>query len=525
MVEQARSTRSVRPIAVGVAAGVLAVVMTGTVSATGTPPGTAAASPGAVHSPPAASRTEPDRRVQLAHTLETGAGTDPALGPGSTFHIADTVRAKPLWEQGITGAGVDVAVIDSGIVPVDGLSAPGKVVHGPDLSFESGNPEHRHLDGFGHGTHIAGIIAGRDSALPTPVRTPPHESFVGLAPDARVVSLKVADASGGTDVTQVIAAVDWVVQHGRSGGLNVRVLNLSLGTDGVQASQLDPLSHAVERAWHRGIVVVVSAGNDGHGDAQVDNPALNPYVLAVGGSDSRGTVRRDDDVVAAWSNRGGAARRPDLVAPGVGIVSLRDPGSRLDREHPQARIGERLFRGSGTSQSAGVVSGAAALLLQQRPHLTPDQVKALLTANARPLPQADPAAQGAGLLDVAAAAQAPTPVVEQAWPRSLGTGSLEQARGSAHVLVGGEELVGERSVFLTTWDSAAWASSLAGGLLSGGPWSGGGWTETTWGGPAWSGGAWMGTTWNGTTWSGTTWNGTTWSGTTWSGTTWSGGEW
>jgi serine protease AprX len=471
---------------------------------------------------PAVAWLVPDAQVRLAHSA---AGASPAVGPGSVFHVADTVRAKQVWEQGFTGAGVDVAVIDSGVVPVDGLTAPGKVVDGPDLSFESGNAALRHLDGFGHGTHIAGIIAGRDGSVPAGTRTPPHEAFVGVAPDARIVNLKVADASGGTDVSQVIAAIDWVVQHGRSGGLNVRVLNLSLGTDGVQAYQLDPLSHAVERAWHRGVVVVVSAGNDGRGDGQVDNPALNPYVIAVGGSDSVGTVRPDDDVVAPWSSPGEASRRPDLVAPGTGIVSLRDPGSRLDTRHPQARVGERLFRGSGTSQSAGVVSGAAALLLQQRPGLTPDQVKALLTGTARPLPLADRAAQGAGLLDVQAAAKAPTPSTRQTWTESVGTGSLEEARGSTHVLLGDQELVGEQSVFLTTWDAVGWTSSLLGGLLSTGPWSGGGWHGTSWTGTSWTGGAWMGTTWNGTTWDGTTWNGTTWNGTTWNGTTWNGTTW
>jgi serine protease AprX len=475
---------------------------------------------------PAVSWTVPDSSVRLAHAaVEDGVPTDLALGPGSGFHIADTVRAKPLWERGLTGAGVDVAVIDSGVVPVDGLSAPGKVVDGPDLSFDSGDPALRHLDAYGHGTHIAGLVAGRGSGVPTPVGTPPHDAFVGIAPDARVVNLKVADARGATDVSQVIAAIDWVVQHGRSGGLNIRVLNLSFGTDGVQDYRLDPLSHAIERAWHRGLVVVASAGNAGYGDARVDNPATNPWVIAVGGSDSRGTVRGDDDVVAGWSSRGDERRRPDLVAPGQSVVSLRSPGSHLDQEHPQARVGQWLFRGSGTSQSAGVVSGAAALLLQQRPQLAPDQVKALLMRTARFLPEADPAAQGAGLLDVAAAAKAGTPQVSQTWTRSLGTGSLEAARGSAHVAWLGEEVVGERSVFLSAWDSASWAGDLLGGVAPAEPWSGGAWTGNSWSGNSWSGGTWMGNSWSGNSWSGNSWSGNSWSGNSWSGNSWSGNSW
>jgi len=459
----------------------------------------------------------PDRPVALAHS----AASDPSVGPTSLFHLADTVRAKQVWGAGFSGAGVDVAVIDSGVVPVDGLTAPGKVVNGPDLSFESGEDAVRHLDTYGHGTHMAGIIAGRDDAVPTPVRDARHDRFVGIAPDARIVNIKVANSAGATDVSQVIAAIDWVVEHRRSNGLNIRVLNLSFGTDGVQDYRLDPLAHAVEEAWRRGVVVVAAAGNDGYGDARMNNPAYDPYVIAVGGSHGRGTISPDDDVVAGWSSRGDAARRPDLVAPGQSVVSLRDPGSRIDLEHASARVGERFFRGSGTSQAAAVVSGAAAVLLQQRPNLSPDQVKALLTSSARPLTQADPEAQGAGILDLKAAAAAPTPTAAQSWPQSLGTGSLELARGSSHVTVNGVRVSGEQSVFLTTWDAFGWVTSL----VSGTAWSGGSWTGNSWTGNSWTGGSWLGNSWTGNSWTGNSWTGNSWTGNSWTGNSWTGNSW
>jgi serine protease AprX len=240
-------------------------------------------------------------------------------------------------------------------------------------------------------------------------------------------------------------------------------------------------------------------------------------VLAVGADDTRGTPGVGDDVVPDWSSRGDGVRNPDLVAPGAHIVSLRDPGSYIDTHHPEGRVGDDFFKGSGTSQATAVVSGAAALLLSQRPDLTPDQVKAILTSSASDLPAADDRAQGAGLIDVQKALQTPTPDVHQTWPSSDGSGSLEAARGSAHVTdPDGNVLQGEVDVQGTTWSGTTW---------SGTTWSGGQWNGTTWSGTTWSNDAWDGTTWSGTTWSGTTWSGTTWSGTTWSGTTWSNDAW
>jgi hypothetical protein len=478
--------------------------------------------------------------------------------PGSLHSITTQVTgAKAFWDRGITGRGVDVAVIDSGVTPVDGLRASGKVVHGPDLSFESQwcdaggsckNSPQRNLDTYGHGTHMAGIIAGRDDAV-TDVSRATAGDFVGMAPDARVVSVKVADAQGATDVSQVIAGIDWVIQNKRSYGLNIRVLNMSFGTDGVQSYLLDPLAHAAEQAWHAGIVVVVAGGNNGYGSAKLNNPAYNPYLIAVGGTDGKGTYTVADDVIASWSATGDGARNPDVVAPGQSVVSLRTPGSYLDNAHPGARQGERLFRGSGTSQAAAVVSGAAALIVQQRPTIRPDQVKALLTGTAQHLPAADVVAQGDGLIDLRAARDTPTPLLAvQTWPRSTGLGSLEAARGGKNLVFGGVRLEGEVDVLGRPWTPAAPAATATrtawtGGNLTdrgwqGGSWLGQGWyaysvqgtrttdlTGLTWSGLTWSGLTWSGLTWSGLTWSGLTWSGLTWSGLTWSGLTWSGLTW
>jgi len=256
-----------------------------------------------------------------------------------------------------------VAVIDSGVVPVNGLTTTGKVLNGIDLSFESQSDELRHLDTYGHGTHMAGIIAGRDDDVSSTVRSGNSRDFIGMAPGARIVNLKVADAEGATDVSQVIAAIDWVVAHRRDDGMNIRVLNLSFGADGVQDYRLDPLAYAVEVAWRKGIVVVVAAGNRGFGTVKLNNPAYNPHVLAVGASASNGTYSTADDTIPRFSSCGNGQRNPDLLAPGKSIVSLRAANSSADADHPEGRVDSRFFRGSGTSQSAAVVSGAAALVI------------------------------------------------------------------------------------------------------------------------------------------------------------------
>jgi serine protease AprX len=440
---------------------------------------------------------------------------------GSLYTLANEVTgAASMWAAGATGKGVDVALVDSGVVPVEGLTTAGKVVHGPDLTEESATPT-ENLDTYGHGTNMAGIIAGRDSSAPATVSGGNSSDFLGIAPDARIVSIKIADAQGRTDVSQAIAAIDWVVTNGHEDGRNIRVLNMSFGTDGVQSYRLDPLAYAAEQAWHAGIVVVVAAGNSGNDSGRLNNPATDPYLIAVGSGDAQGTVTTADDTVSPFSSGGDGVRNPDLLAPGDHVVSLRDAGSYLDTQHPAARIGDRLFRGSGTSQAAAVVSGSAALLLSQRPGLTPDQVKALLTGTANPLPGTPATLQGHGLLNLAAAMTAPTPTAVQTFPRSTGLGSLEAARGSVHVIVNGKEIRGEIDVHGRRFDPAA----VAAGIHNRTNWDGIRWSGIRWSGVDYSGIRWSGIRWSGIRWSGVDYFGIRWSGIRWSGVDFSGIRW
>jgi serine protease AprX len=434
------------------------------------------------------------------------------------------IGADKVQRQGLDGSGIGVALVDTGVVPVAGLSRT-RVVVGPDLSLEGQSPALRYSDTYGHGTHLGGIIAG----------TPDGSGFGGVAPGATLTSVKVGAAAGIVDVSQVIAAIDWVVEHRDDDPSRpVRVINLSYGTDSAQGYQVDPLAHAVENAWRAGIVVVAAAGNDGTATRLTD-PAIDPYVLAVGSADSAGTVKTNDDLVSDFSNRGDASRRVDLVAPGRSIVSLRDPGGYADSEYPDARVGTGYFKGSGTSQAAAVVSGAVALLLQDRPELTPDQVKAVLTKTATGMPKADAAGQGAGELDIAQAVKASVPRnATQTWPRSTGLGSLEGARGTSHITLDGTTLTGENDLF-GPFDTAAWAAASSagtswnGGSFMGRQITGSGWADPTasgdWSGLSWSGLSWSGLSWSGLSWSGLSWSGLSWSGLSWSGLSWSGLSW
>jgi serine protease AprX len=456
---------------------------------------------------------------------------NPATDVNSMYNIEQMDGADAYWNAGFTGQGVGVALIDSGVTPVDGLKTPGKVVNGPDLSFESQVPSLQYLDTFGHGTHMAGIIAGRDSAV-TSVSSSDTTHFLGMAPDAQIVNVKVADAMGQTDVSQVLAAIDWVVQHQNDNGMNIGVLNLSYGTDSSQSYVLDPLAYAAEQAWLHGIVVVVAAGNQGNWSDGMDNPAIDPYVIAVGAANTNNTTWVRYHSPAGFTSEGDGTRNPDLSAPGVHVVSLRDPRSFVDSKFgAAASVSNRFFLGSGSSQAAAVVSGAAALLLSQRPGLTPDQVKALLDNHTHYM-SGRTSVKGSGELNLDAVLNAATPNVTQTWSNSTGTGSFEASRGSQHVVdANGNALSGEQDIFGNAVNTSVLAASEAnasawnGGTFNGGSWSGSSWSGSSWSGASWSGASWSGSSWSGSSWSGASWSGASWSGSSWSGGSWSGASW
>lgn len=516
-----------------------------------------------------------DSQLDLLSLDPGGRGYDPRRDPSSLYSITTAIGARGVWSQrdargaAITGKGVTVAVLDSGVAPVAGLS--GKLVQGPDLSLESNSPQPLSKDSFGHGTHMASIIGAADAVPTTAAGTPlssDGKAQLGVAPGAQLLALKLANSDGSTDVSQVIAAIDWVVEHRRDNGMNVRVINLSYGTDSQQDYRSDPLAAAVERAWQRGIVVVASAGNDGPQSGGLNDPAYDPYVLAVGstspdrslltrtlqdlplGSVPTASLAWGSSSTSEYTSRGTSSRPVDLAAPGRSVVGLAAGGSTIDREHPEGRVSGdssgRLLRGSGTSQAAAVVSGAAALLLQADPTLTPDAVKAALTSTAQPVSGGDRRDVGAGQLDVrralgvvqtASAGWWPSKAQlskRQAFPTSTGLGSLDAARGGFHLVdpETGQELRGEVDVQGRAWDGRAWRSAAerdatwSGGYYLGERWSGDTWASgTAWAGARWSGARWSGARWSSVDWDGARWSGARWSGARWSSSQYDGARW
>ena len=486
----------------------------------------------------------PDGQVQLSSSSYS-----PTTDPGSMYSVEHSLGVDQAWQEGYTGAGVGVALIDTGVSPVEGLAGNGQVINGPDLSFDNGSASIRYLDAYGHGTFMAGIIAGRDPGAVSGHYAGDSTDFLGIAPDAHIVNVKVGGANGAVDVSQVLAAIDWVVANRNTDGLNIRVLNLSFGTNSIQSYIFDPLAYAAEAAWQQGIVVVAAAGNRGNsGPSGLNDPAIDPYVIAVGASQpsANGGV-----MVAPFSSRGNAHRSPDVIAPGKSLVSLADPGSVVaDHFSSTGAVGTRFFRGSGTSQATAVVSGVAALLLQEHPDATPDQIKALLTSTSTSVQGGDWNLEGHGEVSASAAAQAPLGYAVQRFAAAHGTGSLELSRGTLHVSIDGVPLVGEQDIFGNgvstsglaaleangdawsggTWNGAVWSGSSYVPTPTGADWVYSPWTEDSWAGIPWSAvtiptGSWTGTSWSGTSWSGTSWSGTSWSGTSWSGTSWSGTSW
>ena len=313
-----------------------------------------------------------------------------------------SINADKVWRRGYTGKGVGVAVIDTGIAgdAVDFKDASGNSRVIANAITAKGATTAG--DGFGHGTHVAGIIAG--NSLNRPAGDPLRGKYIGVAPDANLIAVKASDEAGNSTVLDVINGIQFVVDH--KAEFNIRVLNLSVSSDTPQSYKLDPLNAAVEYAWQKGIVVVAASGNRGAApDAVKYSPGNDPFVISVGGVDEEGNYGRGSRAV--WSSTGRTQdgfMKPDVMAPGAHIVSVLAPSSAFEALCANCAIGGAYFKAGGTSMAAPVVAGAAALLLQARPTLTPDQVKTILMQTDKPIS----GQAGAGEIDVERALFTPT---------------------------------------------------------------------------------------------------------------------
>ena len=438
----------------------------------------------------------------------------PVHGTSNYDYTPETVNAPWAWQQeSLDGTGIGVAVIDSGVYAVGDLywynptngSYGSRVVY--SQSFVPGTPDSS--DYFGHGTHVAGIIA---SAGWFSSGSHFSHTFKGIAPNANIINLRALDQNGaGTDST-VIAAIDAAIKL--KSKYNIRVINLSLGRQVYESYTIDPLCQAVESAWKAGIVVVVAAGNQGRNNSAGTNgygtiaaPGNDPYVITVGAMKTANTPDRGGDMVASYSSKGPTAFdqvvKPDIVAPGNNVVSLLSPHSHLPRlysavdvlisEYADSSIQQFVMsftgsdlsptymRLSGTSMATPVVSGAAALMIQADPTLTPDTVKARLMESATKTfpPQStttDPATGqtyvssydistvGAGYLDIEGALLN-TNVVPSTLTAHSPTAAYDSTSGSVYVVSDTSVVWGSSTVWgqSAVWGSTEFSSSTING--------------------------------------------------------------
>ncbi len=360
----------------------------------------------------------------------------------SAEYTTEPINAPLVWAVGIDGTGVGVAVIDSGINPLPDLAVKGHPAASRIVYSQSFVPSEigQTADLFGHGTHVAGLIAGNGAAS---TGKQFYRAFSGVAPNANLINLRVLDENGQGSDSAVISAIETAIAL--KNVYNIKVINLSVGRPVFETYKLDPLCQAVEMAWKSGIAVVVAAGNDGRdlslnkeGYGTIEAPGNDPYAITVGAVKTMATASLRDDAMASYSSKGPSyidhIAKPDLVAPGNLVSSLRfandplalsvDPNySILDSFYiinGDAKRSPNYFPLSGTSMSSGVVSGSVALLMQARTSLTPDQAKAFLMRDAdrQYLPKTSVATEpttgatytahndiftiGAGYLDIAA---------------------------------------------------------------------------------------------------------------------------
>ncbi|HET7578095.1 MAG TPA: S8 family peptidase [Bacillales bacterium] len=299
-----------------------------------------------------------------------------------------SIHAPQLNKAGIDGKNINIAIVDTGVYPHPDLTrSTNRIVAFKDFVNHKKKP----YDDNGHGTHCAGDAAGNGFAS--------DGKYCGPAPGAGIVGVKVLNQMGSGSLSTIVAGIQWCIDH--QSKYHIDVISMSLGAEADPSNCDDPLVQIVEKAWEKGFVVCVAAGNSGPDKKTVGTPGISPKVITVGAIDDKNTADRSDDEIASFSSRGpacGDVPKPDLLAPGVNIVSLRAPGSFLDKTQKSSRVGQNYLSLSGTSMATPICAGVTALVLQAHPDYSPDQVKQHLMKGAddKGLPRY---AEGAGYIN------------------------------------------------------------------------------------------------------------------------------
>jgi serine protease AprX len=387
----------------------------------------------------------------------------PANTANQIYDFVKDIGADQVWNNApyLRGEGVTVAVVDSGIAQHPDFQADGSSRIVNSINFSSYSTDAN--DDNGHGTHVAGIIGGDSSAV--------DGLHMGVAPRVNLLNIKVSNDQGMSLTSDLLAALEWI--YNNKDAYNIRVVNLSFNSTVPEPYHVSPLSAAVELLWFSGIVVVVSSGNNGTGSAPVTvyPPANDPFVITVGAADQMGTLGIGDDGVASFSAYGTTEdgfNKPEIVAPGRYLTS-EFPGTsaRLNIDHPSHYVDPYYFRMSGTSMAAPVVAGAVALLIQNEPYLTPDQVKFRLMATANTnWAGYDPMKAGAGYLDAYAAVFGGT------------TDSANLGILVSEILWTGEDQISWGTV---SWNSVSWNSVS---------WNSVSWNSVSWNSVSWNSSFW-----------------------------------
>ncbi|MFC7391781.1 S8 family peptidase [Scopulibacillus cellulosilyticus] len=305
-----------------------------------------------------------------------------------TIH-ADNVKKN---NTTLTGKGINIAIVDTGIYPHKDLE--GRIIHFKDFVGNKTKP----YDDNGHGTHCAGDAAGNGALS--------EGKYAGSAPEANLIGVKVLNKMGSGSLSTIIDGVQWCIDYNEDDNHEhkIDIISMSLGgsPEKMNSEDSDPMVSIVEKAWDSGIVVCVAAGNEGPDPKTISSPGLSNKVITVGAMDDKNTNNTNDDIIAKFSSRGPTiygVEKPDIVAPGVNIISLRSPSSFLDKTQKSSRVDENYLSLSGTSMATPICAGAVALLLESQKDLTPDQVKEMLIKGAKKLGD-DPNVYGAGYVDV-----------------------------------------------------------------------------------------------------------------------------